>query len=100
MAFQSVSAGRGPGLSSEKGGSGGRTRTPNGRARTCCVADYTTPDWALATLAAGQLTTDSLAPPHQPAKAHDPADRHLERLFHELGHLAQPGDGRRPGRGD
>ena len=24
--------------------SGGRTRTPNGRARTCCVANYTTPD--------------------------------------------------------
>ena len=25
-------------------GSGGRTRTPNNRARTCRVADYTTPD--------------------------------------------------------
>ena len=25
-------------------GSGGRTRTPNDRARTCCVADYTTPE--------------------------------------------------------
>src|SRR5262245_21867475 len=24
--------------------SGGRTRTPNDRARTCCVADYTTPE--------------------------------------------------------
>ena len=24
--------------------SGGRTRTPNGRARTCSVADYTTPE--------------------------------------------------------
>ncbi len=26
-------------------GSGGRTRTPNHRTRTCCVADYTTPEW-------------------------------------------------------
>ena len=26
--------------------SGGRTRTPNNRARTCRVADYTTPEWA------------------------------------------------------
>ena len=25
---------------------GGRTRTPNDRARTCSVADYTTPEWA------------------------------------------------------
>ncbi len=25
-------------------GSGGRTRTPNDRTRTCCVADYTTPE--------------------------------------------------------
>ena len=29
-----------------RSGSGGRTRTPNDRARTCSVADYTTPEWA------------------------------------------------------
>jgi hypothetical protein len=27
-----------------RSGSGGRTRTPNDRARTCSVADYTTPE--------------------------------------------------------
>ena len=27
--------------------SGGRTRTPKDRTRTCCVADYTTPEWAV-----------------------------------------------------
>ena len=38
----------GAGLGREQalGGSGGRTRTPKGRIRTCCVADYTTPEWA------------------------------------------------------
>ena len=28
-------------------GSGGRTRTPNDRTRTCCVTDYTTPERAV-----------------------------------------------------
>ncbi len=32
------------GANVSRGGSGGRTRTPNDRARTCCVADYTTPE--------------------------------------------------------
>src|SRR2546426_12460827 len=35
-----------PGLRGPGAGSGGRTRTPNDRARTCCVADYTTPERA------------------------------------------------------
>src|SRR4051812_19057291 len=40
-------------------GSGGRTRTPKDRTRTCCVANYTTPEWAAISLAAGVVGTDS-----------------------------------------
>src|SRR4051794_477802 len=44
-------------------GSGGRTRTPNNRARTCRVANYTTPEWL---------------PWRLPARArHDPLDAGL-----------------------
>src|SRR5579862_7467332 len=35
--------------------SGGRTRTPNNRARTCRVADYTTPDRARRRLVDGDV---------------------------------------------
>src|SRR3954465_12685497 len=40
-------------------GSGGRTRTPKDRTRTCCVANYTTPEWAAVSLAAGVAVPDS-----------------------------------------
>src|SRR5689334_1624249 len=40
-------------------GSGGRTRTPKDRTRTCCVANYTTPEWAAISLAATVAVPDS-----------------------------------------
>src|SRR5690348_15124389 len=40
-------------------GSGGRTRTPKDRTRTCCVANYTTPEWAAVSLAAAVVVPDS-----------------------------------------
>ena len=40
-------------------GSGGRTRTPKDRTRTCCVANYTTPEWAAISLAATVVAPDS-----------------------------------------
>jgi hypothetical protein len=38
--------GAGPEQTRYSVGSGGRTRTPNDRTRTCCVTDYTTPERA------------------------------------------------------
>ena len=46
MASQTEAPGHWPGALHLEGGSGGRTRTPNDRARTCSVADYTTPERA------------------------------------------------------
>ena len=40
-------------------GSGGRTRTPKGRIRTCCVANYTTPEWAAVSIAEGSQCSPS-----------------------------------------
>ncbi len=43
--------------------SGGRTRTPNNRARTCRVADYTTPERATASVTAPDQAHRQPAPP-------------------------------------
>jgi hypothetical protein len=49
-------------------GSGGRTRTPNNRARTCRVADYTTPEWVTsqASPAGGAASTRRPGPRPRP----------------------------------
>ena len=56
----------GPFRRGEPTGSGGRTRTPNDRARTCCVADYTTPEG---------LGQDSQSPPAGPNAVPGPTPR-------------------------
>src|SRR5690606_21904029 len=87
--------------------SGGRTRTPNDRARTCCVADYTTPErWSRHFIdqTAARLTRSLLAPEplhdlivdvDETLEADDPPDRHRAGLLQVVPHRAAP-----PGRRD
>ncbi len=85
--------------------SGGRTRTPNNRARTCRVADYTTPEWASLRLAdlreaapvryraVSLRSTDRVQPLQMGVADHAP-DRYRSGLFHEVGKRRPTLDGR------
>src|ERR1700728_1084855 len=77
--------------------SGGRTRTPNNRARTCRVADYTTPEWADRKASGLTRRPESRSLPvgrsteAEPQVAElsvpdDPADADCDRFLQEIRH--------------